>query len=130
MNALTHIFISEHADINVLLNAIINQNIPSRREEMLKTLKIALMKHFGKEELFYARYRSDLKDILMTIDRLRTEHKLIIDILTQGQMTTVDVKKFLTVHEHIEENTLYPALEKSVSEKDIQDILQKFLTQI
>lgn len=131
MNKLIELFLNEHKQINKLFQDIISEtNSKTKRDEIIVNLKQVLFKHFMEEEILYGKYQYDFQQTVMTINRLKSEHKLMREAFKK---TDVDIKKIYTmlkIHEHIETSTLYPELEKHVSAYDMAQIEEKIIVNL
>jgi len=125
MEQLFAIFIDEHVKINNLINEIINENNSlNRRNSLKKQLYLLLKKHFDEEELLYKKYRFEIQNVIMTLQRMYKEHEFLITKMNDADTNFHELYKFLKIHEHIEEKVLYPELARSVSSEDISSVMR------
>jgi hemerythrin superfamily protein len=127
MNEITRMFVLEHGAINALLKEYSNEKDPERKKIFMKDAQRQLFAHFKEEELYYSKYDANIKETVLTLKRLISEHELMSDMIRQDEPDIPIFIKFIIVHEHIEENSIYPELEKYISTEDIQILMKKLL---
>jgi len=129
MNELTGIFIQEHISLNALFNEYSKERNVERKNILMKDIHRQLFAHFKEEEMYYFKYEDNIKEIVLTLSRLKSEHELLTALIKKNNPDMPNFVKFLMVHEHIEENTIYPELEKHIKKEDIAALLKQLLKQ-
>jgi len=127
MNALTAIFMKEHAALNLLFKEYSNERSIQRKIILMKDIQRQLFAHFKEEETYYFKYEDNIKEIVLTLNRLKSEHELLTALIKKENPDIDNFIRFLMVHEHIEENTIYPELEKHIKQEDIDELLKQLL---
>ncbi len=127
MNALTAIFIKEHESLNSLFKEYSSETDIERKKIFMHDIQRQLFAHFKEEELYYSKYSENIHAITLTLNRLKSEHELMIDLIKQENPDIPNFISFIIVHEHIEEHTVYPALERNVKQEDIDELLKRLL---
>jgi hypothetical protein len=125
MNALINLFLEEHAQIGVYFTELKKEHTDEQKKQLRKELLMILLKHFAEEEQLFKKYHHT--EIQEAITKVIEEHKLIISMLKSEDPYITNIHEIIKTHEHIEEYTLYPELEHTVQDNDMQELIKKFL---
>lgn len=129
MNEITRLFIDEHASMNALLKAYVKTNDVERKKIFMHDVQRQLFAHFKEEELYYSKYDKKMGETFLTLKRLISEHEMMRDMIQQKDFNIKRFVEFIVVHEHIEEDTIYPELEKFITREDIHELVKKLTRQ-
>jgi hypothetical protein len=105
----------------------------NKMKSMIENIVIEFDIHFHEEEMLYKKYK-EKTTILMTIERLQSEHKLILQKMSEEskkirerRANFENVRKFFQMHEHLEEYDLYPELARAISDEEQESVMQDIL---
>ncbi|HON12257.1 MAG TPA: hemerythrin domain-containing protein [Chitinispirillaceae bacterium] len=127
---------TEHNEVKQILNRMLNSS-PSRRETLIKELKVALVPHLeGEEKVFYP-----------VLDNKRESHEIILEALLEHRIArnlfnelmdlnvdaddwiarTKVLKDIIEHHIEEEESEIFQAGEKLISHEQISQIYEKYI---
>jgi len=130
-------YLSSHQNLNKLLDELIaeykNGIHINKMMSMIDNIMHEFRVHFTEEEMLYIQYK-EKTNIMITIERLRHKHKMIIQKLSdetakigERKANFENIKKFVLVHEHLEVYDLYPELARAISDEEQESIMQDIL---
>lgn len=134
---LTNRYLASHQKLNKLMDELVaeySQGIHlNKMKSMIENIVIEFDIHFHEEEMLYKKYK-EKTTILMTIERLQSEHKLILQKMSEEskkirerRANFENVRKFFQMHEHLEEYDLYPELARAISDEEQESVMQDIL---
>ncbi|NLP00984.1 MAG: hemerythrin domain-containing protein [Fibrobacter sp.] len=127
---------TEHNEVKQILNRMLNSS-PSRRETLIKELKVALVPHLeGEEKVFYPVLDSKRESHEIILEAL-LEHRIARNLFNELMDLNVDADDWIArtkvlkdiIEHHIEEeeSEIFQAGEKLISHEQISQIYEKYI---
>lgn len=129
------LFLDDHRDIEKLITTLKKDTITKKeRKEVFKNMASSLLTHIRQEEHLYSKFKYVTGDILYSIQNIRKQHNIIKEELRTINPKSDDLKDLTDIsgllallekHKKIEENTLYPEIDKILTGKEKEELLIK-----
>jgi len=131
-NSITFLMSNEHKVIFAKFNKILDGSVVDKKEmlELIKSFKDDLLAHMKLEEQAIFNIEdigsNEMKQIFV---KLLEEHsqirRMLVDFARLDEETVDDLKDILAKHEALEAGTLYPKLDRELSDDLKEEILKK-----
>jgi hypothetical protein len=131
-NSILELMVKDHKKIVESLDEVEKDNYPNF--EAFSRFKWHLEKHiFIEEKAIFIYYHKRNDDDIYKFEKLSNEHTVILDLLEKilkdsfpkGNINFNKLKHLLSNHKKFEEKTIYPQLDKEISDFEKSKIIQK-----